>query len=383
MKDSPVLIDTDVHNQIGSLLPYLPKAWHERYQTVKVPYGAHYYSSIGTNRKDAVPDKGGIPGSDPQFLISDHMDRYGIDYAILTGSGVLGLSLDPDPDYGNALAAACNDGMIDTWLNVSSRFRGSIFVNASDPVEAAAEIRRHASNPSMVQVLMASAARMPYGQRFYHPIYDAANECGLPVAIHPGTEGKGISGAPTPSGYPTRYMEWHNILPINYMTHVNSLVCEGVFEKFPKLKFVAIEGGISWLPHLMWRMDKNYKALRESTPWLKRFPSEYIKDHIKLTTQPVEEPNNPEHLLQILHMIEAEKTVMFSSDYPHWDNDNPKMAFPRMPKEMKQRILAGTAAELYGLHTKPERQDDIANDLADQIARKSQQSPEHVWGEDE
>jgi predicted TIM-barrel fold metal-dependent hydrolase len=52
-------------------------------------------------------------------------------------------------------------------------------------------------------------------------------------------------------------MEWHNILPINYMATVNSLVCEGVFEKFPTLKFVAVEGGVAWLPHLMWRMDKN------------------------------------------------------------------------------------------------------------------------------
>ncbi|MBP1988700.1 amidohydrolase family protein [Paenibacillus eucommiae] len=383
MSDAPVLIDTDVHNHIGSLTPYLPKAWHDRYRDVGLPYGAQYYSSIGTHRKDANPDRGGPPGSDPQFLISDHMDRYGVDYAILTGSGVLGLSLDPDPDYGNVLAAACNDRMVDTWLSVSPRFKGSIFVNASDPVEAAAEIRRHASNPDMVQVLMASAARMPYGQRFYHPIYDAAQECGLPVAVHPGTEGKGISGPPTPSGYPTRYMEWHNILPTNYMTHVNSLVCEGVFEKFPKLKFVAIEGGISWLPHLMWRMDKNYKALRESAPWLKRFPSEYIVDHIRLTTQPIEEPNTPEQFVQILHMISAEKTVMFSSDYPHWDNDNPRMTLPRMPKEMKKRILAGTAAELYGLHTKPAGMNSISTELAEKIAVESMNSPDHVWGEEE
>lgn len=383
MSDAPVLIDTDVHNHIGSLTPYLPKAWHDRYRDVGLPYGAQYYSSIGTHRKDANPDRGGPPGSDPQFLISDHMDRYGVDYAILTGSGVLGLSLDPDPDYGNVLAAACNDRMVDTWLSVSPRFKGSIFVNASDPVEAAAEIRRHASNPDMVQVLMASAARMPYGQRFYHPIYDAAQECGLPVAVHPGTEGKGISGPPTPSGYPTRYMEWHNILPTNYMTHVNSLVCEGVFEKFPKLKFVAIEGGISWLPHLMWRMDKNYKALRESAPWLKRFPSEYIVDHIRLTTQPIEEPNAPEQFVQILHMISAEKTVMFSSDYPHWDNDNPRMTLPRMPKEMKKRILAGTAAELYGLHTKPAGMTSISTELAEKIAVESMNSPDHVWGEEE
>lgn len=368
--NSPKMIDSDVHNIVGSLLPYLPKAWHEQYRRSGSGISGLYYSPVGVSRRDAIPDRGGAPGSDPEFLIKDHMDRFNIDYAILTGSGVLGISLHPDPDYGNVLASACNDCTIETWLKVSPRFKGSIFVNASDPPAAAAEIRRIGSHPDMVQVIMASAARMPYGQRYYHPIYEAAEEMGLPVAIHPGTEGRGISGAPTPSGYPTRYMEWHNILPTNYMTHVNSLVCEGVFEKFPSLRFIAIEGGIAWLPHLMWRMDKNYKALRDSTPWLKRLPSEYIKDHILLTSQPIEEPENSEELLQILHMINAEKTVMFSSDYPHWDYDNPMMALPRMPKQMRERIMAGTAAELYGLHEKVSVSDNNqdAAVLADQIA---------------
>jgi hypothetical protein len=82
-------------------------------------------------------------------------------------------------------------------------------------------------------------------------------------------------------------------------------------------------------------------------------------------------------------MISAEKTVMFSSDYPHWDNDNPRMTLPRMPKEMKKRILAGTAAELYGLHTKPARMNSISTELAEKIAVESLNSPDHVWGEEE
>lgn len=315
-----------------------------------VPIGPNNYRSpIGVLRSDAQTSDEGIPGSDPDYLIEHHMQAYGIDYCVLTGSGILGISVGTDPDFSNAISTAYNQNLADRWLNTSSRFLGSILINHSDPQYAAKEIDRVAKDRRFVQVLMGSGSRIPFGQRFYHPIYEAAERNGLPVAFHPGSEGAGISEAPTPAGYPTRYFEWHNILPTNYMAQVNSLVCEGVFEKFPGLKVVAIEGGISWLPHLMWRMDKNYKALRSTTPWLKRMPSEYILDHIRFTTQPIEEPQKPRHLEQMFEMVDAQKTVMFSSDYPHWDNDAPDQVLRFLKGDTRERIYWKNAVELYGL----------------------------------
>lgn len=355
MGEKPTLIDADVHNAIATpsdLLSHLPKVWHDHWLTVGPGYQGGWYSPIGVMRKDANPEGGGIPGSDPHHMLKHHLDKYGVDYAILTGSGILGVSLNPDPDYGNVVASAYNDWLVENWLSVSPKFRGSILVNHSDPQAAAREIDRMAKHENMVQVIMCSGSRILYGQRFFHPIYEAAERNGLPVAIHPGTEGRGIAGQPTPSGYPTRYMEWHNILPTNYMAHINSLVCEGVFEKFPSLKFVAIEGGIAWLPHLMWRMDKNYKALRDTAPWLTKLPSEYIRRHIYVTTQPIEEPEKPEQLNQIFDMIGADHMILFSSDYPHWDFDNPKMTLNSIKRDLRKKILAENASVLYNLKEK-------------------------------
>jgi hypothetical protein len=47
-----------------------------------------------------------------------------------------------------------------------------------------------------------------------------------------------------------------------------------VFEKSPTLRFVAIEGRLTLLPSLLWRMDDNFKGLHAETPWLKRLPSD-------------------------------------------------------------------------------------------------------------
>jgi predicted TIM-barrel fold metal-dependent hydrolase len=186
-----------------------------------------------------------MAGSDPAFLIRDHLDRYGVDYAILTGSHVLGLSVHPDPDWGNVIATAYNQNLADRWLSHSPRFRGSIVVNHSDPAAAARAIRRYAPDRRFVQVLMASGSPRLFGQRFFHPLYEAAAEYNLPVAIHPGTEGAGNAGAPTPAGRTTRYLEWHNIVPIDFMAHVNSLVCEGVLSSFPRLNSSASKA--AWL----------------------------------------------------------------------------------------------------------------------------------------
>jgi predicted TIM-barrel fold metal-dependent hydrolase len=258
------------------------------------------------------------------------------------------VSLTRNIDVGSALATAWNDWLVETWLNADKRFLGSVSVNMNDPVAAAAEIRRIGGHEQMVQVLVTGESVHLYGHRAYDAVYDACCEMGLAFAMHPGSEGALDSS--TPVGAPSSYFEWHTTLPLTFQAHCVSFLAEGTFERFPKLKVMLVEGGIGWLPSLLWRMDKNFKALRATVPWLKRLPSEYAFDHIRLTTQPIEEPPKDEMLLQMFEMLHAERTLCYSSDFPHWDFDDPRKALPsRMPTALAQRIYHDNAAELYGL----------------------------------
>ncbi|MQA93067.1 MAG: amidohydrolase family protein, partial [Gemmatimonas sp.] len=164
------------------------------------------------------------------------------------------------------------------------------------------------------------------GNRHFRPIYEAALEHGLPVGIHGGSESAGVNG-PILTGQPTYYFEVHSGLVQLAWAHLSSLVVEGTFVRYPDLKFVIQEMGYAWLPSWMWRMDKEWKSLRTEAPWLERPPSEYMLEHVRFTSQPIEEPPKREYHQQILEMMHGRDVLMFSTDYPHWDFDDPRHCF--------------------------------------------------------
>ncbi len=346
-----MIIDTDIHPGVSRdrLLDFLPEPWRTRVAGGDAgPGHLGYWNPNGVSRRDAVTEDGQRIERDAVTLSKYHLDRYNITFGLLNPGG-LHFGLSPEPDYAAAYCSALNDVYIEDWLPSDPRFRYSLVVSPADPYLAAEEIHRHGDHPGVVQVLMCSGSQYGYGHRFYHPIYAAAEAHQLPVAIHPGSEGRGVSGKPSTAGYPGSYFEWHTNLATSYISHLISLVSEGVFQKFPGLKFVLIEGGVSWLPPILWRFDKNWKSLRMTVPWLDRPPSEIVHDHILLTTQPIEEPAQRQHLHQMLAMFPAEKMLMFSTDFPHWDGDTPDFSMRTLPDDIRDAVMWQTASQLYKL----------------------------------
>jgi len=345
------LIDTDVHNDLPSLnelRPFLAKEWHIWLDNGGPGMAGRYYANMGSGRMDdSVREEDGLCAGDPDWVVQQLLTKYRIDLGILTGS-IIGVAIQHDWRFQTALARAYNDWTLAKWVGPYDCYKGSIAVAAQHAEESAREIRRLGDDPGMVQVLMSSAARLPYGNPHYWPIYRAAVEYDLPVAIHVGSEGTGLANPPTGVGYPTTYLEFHTDHSQTMMAHCVSLVAEGVFEEFPTLKFAFIEGGVVWAPYVMYRLDRMYPALKVEVPYLKKLPSEYILNNCYWSTQPIEEPDDANQLLALLRMMGAEKSVVFASDYPHWDFDNPLTAFKFIPADLKRRIFVDNALDMYG-----------------------------------
>jgi len=346
------LFDVDVHTSFrraSDLAPYLPERYRRRFLEAGVGDSpATFYSTAGGMREDAAAPDGSPPGTNAAFVAEQLLDPYDIEYALCSGNGILGLGTIPDADYAAALARAHNDWTINDWLPKDPRFLGAVVIAQQEPLQAAAEIERVGANPRMAEVIMSSGNAAPFGQRRYDPMYRAAEALGLPVAIHPGTEGRSITTPPTSAGYPARRLEWHTNLEMNYMAHAVSFICEGVFVKFPNLHVVLLEGGVSWVAPLLWRLDRDWKLFRSEVPHLAERPSDYFYRNIRLSSQPIEEPPDVQQLIDAWSLVRADEIVLFSSDYPHWDSDDPFAAIPKQfPESWRKRIYRDNARALF------------------------------------
>ncbi len=358
------LIDCDVHpyftNGLHDLMPYMSKTWARRLgigddltwgsqfaaSQFVLPQDVLYINSAGATRGDSSPE-GRIPGSDPAFVVEQLLDPCGISRVVLLHGQLGGLGSLPDPDIAATIASAHNEWVQAKWFAHDSRFRGAMVVAPQDPAQAAQEIDRHADTPGFVGVYL-PLHRIALGERYYYPIYEAAERHGLPIVNHPaGTENVFATG-PGMAVTPTYYIEWHTALGQIHQSNVLSLICNGVFERFPKLKVVIAEGGFMWAIESMFKLDRDWQGLRNEVPWLTRPPSEYLREHIRFTTQPFVEPHRKEHIAPLLEMAYAEETFVFSSDYPHWDFDDPRQALKGVDRELRDKIYRQNPRSLYG-----------------------------------
>jgi predicted TIM-barrel fold metal-dependent hydrolase len=303
----------------------------------------------GARRADAFPADGSPPGSDYDLLRTQLLDKYNYFRGILThDNGEYGGQL--NSYYGAALATAVNDWNMSKWLGHDDRLFSVVVVPTGAPAAAGEEIRRVGGNERICGVLLAgNPLGRPYGDPIYEPIFAAAAEFDLAIVIHLGLVDRPNLQTTSVGAPPTTGVQSISQYSQQAMHYVSSFITHGVFEKYPNLKVLVLEYGISWLPSLMWRLDQHYELLKLESPWVRDWPSEYIRKHVKLSTQPIEEGADPSALIRVLESVDGiDELLCFSTDYPHITADDPMYVARLIPAKWHRKVFCENAADVFG-----------------------------------
>jgi len=339
-------IDCDLHipaPTITQLLPYLDDYWRDQLVNRAIDRMPFSMMSYPPNAPISMrADWRASPGATAlDTLRSQALDAFGVKLAI--ASVIHGCVALHNDDMAAALCRAVNDWLRAEWLDQEPRLRGSILIHPQDIGQAVCEIERLAPEGRFVQILMLAMGERTLGRREYFPIYAAAERHGLVIAVHAGST---YRYAPTIVGWPCYQFEDYVAQAQAFENQTVSLIAEGVFQRFPGLKFVFMESGVSWLPVTMWRTDKTWRGARPETPWVDRWPSEIIREHIRLTTQPFDAPDATT-VAQTIERIGSDDMLLFSTDYPHWQFEGDDVVPEGVPPAMLRKLLIDNALATY------------------------------------
>jgi predicted TIM-barrel fold metal-dependent hydrolase len=317
------------------------------------------------------------------------MDTDGIDLAVLYPTMLLGLQSLRDVDFGEAQARAYNDWCSDHVQDGEGRLFGAGAVppmhEPEDVERVAAEIYRVATLPGMVSVFMRPNPAVewrPFNDPVYDPIWRAAQETGLPIALHPflspdlpgACAGLRLARPRLPDG---RYVDDFDpedpeafttglradgarstVLftqaianPVDVMSCIAYLTAGGVCERFPEAKFIFLEANGGWIVPWLERLDHHCRKFQWEVPDLSMLPSDYMKRQCWISFDP------DEAMLAMTArspLVGADR-IIWASDYPHPDAKFPGVteelakALEGLTFEQKRAITSESAIALYGI----------------------------------
>lgn len=349
------IADIDAHytDDPRGLWKYMEEPWATRIKDWSGKYyappgGASSGDSLMGGRVQTHKHKKGI-GMEHQGIASNRevikevMEEFGFTEIVLIPTYMLHLAKMNDRQKAVILSKAHARHMMETLVDPDNGIYAALPVPLQDPEEGAELIEEVGDHPGFCGVLVATQLSLPpLGSTIYNPIYKAAQAKGLPVIAHSGFSG------PDSNTYAKGLEKWvesHSLdFAISNMIQLTSVVMQGVKEKFPKLDWIFQESGIFYIPQVMFRLDTEYMRRRAEVPWLKKLPSEYIKD-MYFGTQPLEIPSEMKYLKYVFEMIDAENTLMYASDWPHYDWDHPSVIerLTFLSHDQKQKILGDNA----------------------------------------
>ncbi|CAN5547812.1 hypothetical protein BH23ACT3_BH23ACT3_05310 [soil metagenome] len=266
-----------------------------------------------------------------------------------------------DPEMAAAASRAHNRGMVD-FCSVDERLLPTLYVPLAE-FETAEAIASEAVEMGAAALLVPSAC--PKGHSPSHdrldPVWAAAQDAGLPIVFHVGGGGEHFNrdyfanGRPVPPDFHGGEENFRSVdymaIPHPVMQTLATMIFDGVFDRFPRLRFGVVEMGAIWLPSWIHQLEAAFDAFarhEERLRTLELRPAEYVQRQVRATPYPTEDVG---WLTEQL----GPEICLFSSDYPHVEGG--RRPFERFEASLgdvsdavRDRFYAGNFADLMGSH---------------------------------
>ncbi|HEY8216668.1 MAG TPA: amidohydrolase family protein [Acidimicrobiia bacterium] len=306
-------------------LEYLPARFHDRRPRLvhddrgttrylleehMIPPGTGPGAWVPEGIREASAQRDGAV--DPRARLAD-MDLEGIDVAVLYGAASLGFYALQDPELAVACCRAYNDWLHDYCSTDPARLKGTPALPLASIGDACSEARRAVTELGFVSLTVPCAVgRLNPDDLAFDPFYALAEELDVPLGFHAGGGRFGYHR------FVDSYAQLHAFeFPVNIMFAVTTVVCGGVLHRHPRLRVAMLEAGVGWAPYYFERLDEHYELRADEMPAIERPPSSFLEDgRLVIST---EGEGGLAHAIDALGV----QSVVWASDYPHWDAEFP------------------------------------------------------------
>lgn len=288
----------------------------------------------------------------------EFLEDVGIDTAVLYPTWGLTYGRATNVDWAIALTTAYNDWLYQTYLKKSPRFKGMGLIPMQEPETAAAELRRVVEELGMCGAMLPSRGLKAHlGSKEYWPVYREADRLGCCLAVHGGIH----------AGLGMDDMNVHAVVhalghPFGQAVNFGGIIFNGVLDRYPRVRFAFLEGGVAWLLLALERFDRSHETHVHYNPRgellnlrANERVSDYIIRHIKAGRLFVGCEGSEPALTYAVKVVGSEP-FLYSSDFPHEVNNEmckSEIAEIRESGELtiadKEAILHGNAERFYNL----------------------------------
>ncbi len=334
MSEYPV-IDSDGH--IWESAPILREYLEPEWCRSALSFGDGFDRSLG-GKLGHEPE-----GSEDQLAA---MDQDGIDVMVLYPSLCLGIGQARDRGFGPALSRAYNNYLRDFCAANPERLKFVAVLAPQDVEPAAAEMRRAVNELGAIGAMLPGhvPARPDWGHYTWDPIYAEAERLDIPIAFH--AMMRGTAGL-------ERFDNFINVHTVGHSFEQIMALCGtivgGVLERFPDLRLGYLEAGVGWVPYFLDRLDEEVEMRGAvEAPGLTMSPTDYVRNGRVFFGVECGEKTVPDGVRWGL-----EDTLLYSSDYPHWDGDWPHTVSTvnersDLTDDVKRKFLYENAIQFYG-----------------------------------